>query len=204
MYGGAFDPPHLSHTALAQAAIAQYQLDRLHIIPTGQAWHKSRALSSASHRIAMARLAFADLPQAFIDERETQRSGATYTIDTLRELQTEYPGARLFLLMGQDQWLSFPSWKAAADIASIATLLVAFRAGKTTASYQCDVEKSAKIKSQNCPHPFRMQPIEMSASALSSSEIRARAAREQTIEHLVKSQVARYIADHHLYLSNPA
>ena len=70
VFGGAFDPPHVAHRALVEAALAQLQLDRLHVVPTGQAWHKARDLSPAQHRVAMAQLAFADLPGVQIDTRE--------------------------------------------------------------------------------------------------------------------------------------
>ncbi|MGA1168233.1 MAG: adenylyltransferase/cytidyltransferase family protein, partial [Burkholderiaceae bacterium] len=64
IYGGAFDPPHQAHVALAQAALAQLALDQLYIVPTGDAWHKTRPLSAAAHRLRMAELAFADLSGA--------------------------------------------------------------------------------------------------------------------------------------------
>ena len=94
--GGAFDPPHRAHFALAQAAIDQLQLDQLRLIPTGNAWHKARALTIAHHRLAMCALAFADLDRAVIDPRETLRSGASYTFDTLTQLCLEFPAAQLF------------------------------------------------------------------------------------------------------------
>ena len=84
VFGGAFDPPHLAHMALVKTAVADLQLDELRVIPTGQAWHKPRALSPAHHRLAMAQLAFADLPNVLVDPRETQRVGPSYTVDTLR------------------------------------------------------------------------------------------------------------------------
>ena len=68
IFGGSFDPPHLAHVALARAAVTQLGLDELHILPTGQAWHKARALTAASHRLAMARLAFA-AQFAVVDDR---------------------------------------------------------------------------------------------------------------------------------------
>ena len=95
LFGGSFDPPHVAHVALAEAALGQLGLDELRILPTGQAWHKSRALTAAEHRLAMARLAFGHLPGAVVDDRELLRAGATYTIDTLRELAAEQPGAQL-------------------------------------------------------------------------------------------------------------
>jgi nicotinate-nucleotide adenylyltransferase len=200
VYGGAFDPPHLAHLALAQAAVSQYALDELLILPTGMAWHKSRPLSAASHRIAMARLAFADMPQARVDARETLRSGATYTIDTLLELQAENPRAEFFLLMGQDQLANFGQWHRYEEILKIATLLVALRADSMRASGLKDSQNPVKIG-------FSM--IQTPASPISATHIRTLASQQasqiatqpQTIDHLVKPEVARYIAEHRLYIS---
>lgn len=192
MYGGAFDPPHLAHAMLAQAAISQYALDSLLILPTGIAWHKSRSLTDAVHRIAMAQLAFADVPQASIDARETLRSGPSYTLDTLQELQTENPGAELFLLMGEDQLAFFTQWHRYEEILQIATLLVAFRAESMRASGQKDLKNQGKIK---------YSTIHMPASPISATQIRQYCAQHQPIDHLVKPSVARYIAEHRLYIS---
>ena len=95
VFGGAFDPPHNAHVALAEAALAQLDLAELHVIPTGQAWHKSRALTPKEDRLAMTRLAFTGLKgTVVIDSREVLRDGPTYTLDTLHELQQEQPGAQ--------------------------------------------------------------------------------------------------------------
>jgi len=107
LFGGAFDPPHAAHVALARAAVEQLQLDRLHIAPTGVAWHKPLVLSAAADRLAMCRLAFGDLPGIVIDARELRRDGPSYTIDTLTELRAEYPQAELFLQIGADQAAAF-------------------------------------------------------------------------------------------------
>lgn len=192
VYGGAFDPPHLAHFELARSAIEQYALDSLIIVPTGQAWHKKRSLSPASDRSAMARLAFADLPQAKVDERETRRPGATYTIDTLREMQGEYPQAQLYLLMGQDQWEFFPSWHRYEEILQIAIVLVASRADSVPAGGQKGLENQGKM-------PY--QAIRMSESPISATRIRALCQQHEAVGHLVNPAVARYIDDHRLYSS---
>jgi nicotinate-nucleotide adenylyltransferase len=192
VYGGAFDPPHLAHVALAQSAVEQYDLDELRILPTGHAWHKTRTLTAASHRISMAKIAFEDISQACIDERETLRSGATYTIDTLQELQAENPQAKLFLLMGQDQWQLFPQWHRYRDILQIATVLVALRADSITGNGQKDSVYEGKIA---------YQTIRMVASPISATQIRHLAQQQQAIDHLVKPAVARYIDAHRLYSS---
>ena len=75
MFGGAFDPPHRAHRALAEAALHQLGLDLLLVLPTGLAWHKSRGLTAAAHRVAMCELAFAGLPHLRIDQREIRREG---------------------------------------------------------------------------------------------------------------------------------
>ncbi len=190
LYGGAFDPPHLAHEALAQAALAQHDLHRLIVMPTGQAWHKSRVLTAAPHRIEMTKLAFADVLGAQVDARETQRSGPTYTIDTLMQLRDEFPQAELFLLMGRDQLNFFPQWHRYEAILQNATLLVAFRADSMPANGQKDLKNTVKI-------PYLT--ISMPSMPTSASAIRAHVANGQGIDHLVKPAVARYIAINHLY-----
>jgi len=125
IFGGSFDPPHLAHIALAQHAIAQFRLDELRVIPTGDAWHKTRALTPSPHRLAMTRLAFAHVPQAMVDTREIDRLGPTYTLDTLLALQGEQPDAELFLFIGADQARAFKTWHRWQDIEHLATVVVA-------------------------------------------------------------------------------
>ena len=190
IYGGAFDPPHLAHLALAQAAIAQFQLDTLVILPTGHAWHKSRTLTQASHRAQMTTLTFANIAQARVDQREILRSGPTYTIDTLLELKAENPSAELFLLMGEDQFASFEQWHRHEDILKIATLLVALRADSVPANAEKEPKNKGKIA---------FSTIDMPSSPISATQIRHAIAHQQAIDHLVKPRVAQYIAGNRLY-----
>ncbi len=194
VYGGAFDPPHLAHEALAQAALGQYALDELRIIPTGKAWHKSRSLSAAVHRIEMAKLGFADVLQARVDARETLRSGPTYTYDTLQEVKAENPNSELFLLMGEDQFAFFPRWHRFEEILQIATLLVALRADSMQAT-----DQNVHIN----PVKIAYSTIQMPASPISATQIRNMVrqldAQHPKLNHLVKPAVARYIVEHRLY-----
>ena len=200
LFGGAFDPPHDAHLALARAAIDQLALDRLHVLPTGDAWHKSRPLSPAADRLAMCRLAFADLPRVRVDDRELRRDGATYTIDTLAELHAEEPAAQLFLVIGADQAAAFHRWRRAADILRLATVLIAVRADPSGAS---------AIFDPNNPLPgmavdaARVQALELPAMPHSATAVRRLVAAGQPVGHLVPASVAGYIATHHLY-QNPA
>jgi nicotinate-nucleotide adenylyltransferase len=190
VFGGAFDPPHAAHHALVEAALAQLQLDAMLVLPTGNAWHKARPLSSAQDRIAMAKLAFADLPQVSVDTREILRQGPTYTVDTLRELQAEHPGATLFLVIGDDQARALQSWHDWEAVVQIAIICVAER------------KDPAGIAPRFIP-ATGLEPrfLELASPVLSVSAtgIRARVANGLSIAPLVSGAVARYIADHHLY-----
>lgn len=189
VFGGAFDPPHLGHVQLLQTAIGQLALDTVLVIPTGEAWHKARGLTAAQHRLAMAQLAFGHLPQVQVDAREVQRSGPSYTVDTLTELHAEHPGANFYLLMGQDQWSRFGSWRQPDTVAALAIICVAYRADSAWA--QADSKATM-------PQPLS---IAMPAVGASSTAIRSAVARHEGIDGLVFAPVARYIEQHHLYLN---
>ena len=196
VFGGAFDPPHEAHVALAREAIAAFALDRLLIIPTGDAWHKSRPLSPAADRLAMCQLAFANLPQVVVDDRELRRDGPTYTIDTLTELRADWPAATLFLQIGADQAAAFHTWRRAQDIVDIATISIAARADASGAAMQLDAENplpGLRVA------PGRVRVLPLPPLPHSATEVRRRVAAGLLIDHLVAPAVAGYIAEHHLY-----
>ena len=198
LFGGAFDPPHDAHLALARAAIDQLALDRLHVLPTGDAWHKSRPLSPGADRLAMCRLAFADLPRVRVDDRELRRDGATYTIDTLAELHAEEPAAQLFLVIGADQAAAFHRWRQAADILRLAIILIAVRADPSGASAAFDPKNPLPGVTVD---PARVQALQLPAMPHSATAVRRLVAAGQLVGHLVPAPVAGYIATHHLYQS---
>ena len=190
IFGGAFDPPHVAHVELAKTALEQLQLDMLRVIPTGEAWHKTRKLTHPAFRLDMARLAFGQLAKVVVDPRETLRTGPSYTIDTVLELRAEFPQAELFLIMGQDQAVALPSWHRFSEMANFATICVASRADSSSSSGIFDAS------SLNIPglRQLQMPPMEVSAT-----DIRLHLAHHQTVSPLVFEPVARYIAHHHLY-----
>jgi nicotinate-nucleotide adenylyltransferase len=187
MFGGAFDPPHRAHVALAQAAVAQLALDRLFIFPTGDAWHKARTLSPAGQRLAMARLAFEVVPNTTVDDRELHRGGPTYSVDTLRELRSEFPDSELFLLMGEDQAAGFTRWQAWQEVAALAVLCVA---GRGTGE---------GVAALRAVPGVRLRILELPQMPDSATDIRARLTRGQDIAQLVEPAVASYIESQHLY-----
>jgi nicotinate-nucleotide adenylyltransferase len=190
VFGGAFDPPHMGHITLAKTAIAQLRLDELRIIPTGEAWHKVGVLTPAVHRLAMAELAFRDLGPAMIDPRETQRTGASYTVDTLRELHAEFPASEFFVILGEDQGQAFTSWHRWEEIPRLATICVAARAGFSGKAVHVDHSVAPA-------HEFLH--LQMPSMPLSSTDIRQEVANHHSVAPLVLEPVARYIDQHHLY-----
>ena len=185
--GGAFDPPHQAHVAMAEAAIAQFQLDELQVIPTGNAWHKPRNLSSGDHRFEMARLAFSHLSKARVNDIELRREGPSYTIDTLRVLADQFPGAQFFLFIGADQGKALATWQEIGEIARRAIICVAER------------QTSESFEPVAASHDIPTQPLKLTNLPHSATEIRARVAQGQPIDALVSSTVALYIQSHHLY-----
>ena len=186
LFGGSFDPVHNAHLALARLALDELQLDRLLWIPAGQPWQKARTLSPAADREAMLRLAIADEPRFALDRRELLRQGPSYTLDTVRELQTEMPGAQLVLLIGQDQYAGLHTWAGWQDLLARVTLAVANRPGPLLA-VDPEVQR----------HPHRALPLPL--QDIAATDIRARVARGERIGHLVPPEVARYIDQHGLY-----
>ena len=198
MFGGAFDPPHRAHLVLAQLAVEALELDELHIIPTGQAWHKARTLSSPEHRLAMTQLAFQGMTNVVVDDRELQRSGPTFTIDTLEALQLENPGAQLYLIMGADQFVAFQQWHKWQAISGLAIICIADRAPSTPASADNDAYFEAYKDLEN-----RFVRLQMPLMAISATQIRqlmaSNAGKTSAINTLVTEPVARYISANHLY-----
>ena len=192
VFGGAFDPPHRGHVALAQAAVAQLGLCQLLVVPTGHAAHKQRPLSPAVHRLAMCELAFAGFPQVAVDPRETLRTGPSYTVDTLEELRLQYPQTTLCLLIGQDQAQALHHWHRASALPQLATIYVAAR---PESADPCGPIATSQVDS------FALQWLQMPSMPHSATDIRYRLAHQQGRDTLVPEAVARYIAIHHLYQS---
>ena len=230
LYGGAFDPPHLAHVALAAAAVQQLGLERLYIIPTGQPWMKQRQLTSGMHRLHMAQAAFASVPQAVVDDCELRRSGTTYTIDTLRELQNRHAeavteridkktnlqtgGISWFLIMGEDLLQTLPQWQRADDLRREVTIAMLDRPQTNNAQHGNIgdvVERASEKLTSKKNAGWQIVRLHLSPSAISSSAIRQGLQEriKQTtqdrlvwLQTLVPSAVARYIEHHQLYFSH--
>lgn len=193
LFGGTFDPVHVAHLALAREALAALQLDEVRWVPAGQPWQKARALTPAAHREAMVRLAIEGEPRFVLDRIELERTGPSYTLDTVRELQAREPGAEWFLLIGADQYAGLHTWRGWEDLLDRVVLAVAARP-----------EPLPPVAAAVVQRPHRSVPLTM--MDVSSTEIRRRVAAGEDFSELVPPAVARYIDREGLYrpLHNPA
>jgi nicotinate-nucleotide adenylyltransferase len=131
--GGTFDPPHAGHVAAAVAAQQQLGLREVRVIPAGQAPLRAGApVASAADRVAMCRLAFAEHPWAVIDDRETLRTGTSWSIDTARELAREHPEASRVWILGADQLARLDRWKDVGELCGLVEFAVLSRDGIST------------------------------------------------------------------------
>jgi nicotinate-nucleotide adenylyltransferase len=191
--GGSFDPPHLAHLALARLALHELQLDELRWLPARAPWQKAdRERAAPEHREAMLRLLIEGEPRFTLDTRELLREGLTYTIDTVRELSAEGPSTDWWLVIGQDQYGRFDTWRDWPEILARFGLAVAAREGQ-----------APQAPSAVAALPHRMQVLPLPPMAIAASDIRTRCAQGREIASLVGQPVARYIDQHALYTGRP-
>ena len=187
LFGGTFDPVHSAHLDLAHAALAALAPDELRWVPAGHPWQKANELTPAEHREAMVRLAIDGEPRFVLERCELERTGPSYTVDTVRELQArDTAPARWFLLIGQDQHARLHTWHGWQDLLARVTLAVARRPGPAPVVVP-EVARFGHVAVPFAPHE------------LSSTEVRQRIAAGADISKLVPPEVARYIARHGLY-----
>lgn len=184
--GGTFDPVHNAHLELARCARDQYKLSKILFVPAGKPIRKLGTIhATAQQRYEMLRRACKTIPAFAVSTMEIDRPGITYTIDTLKELQQQYPQDELCLIMGEDAAKDLDSWKDSEQIAKIATILYAKRPGSN--------------KALGLPTTFTCKGIDMPALDISSSEVRQVLARGEDASALVPPDVLAYITDCGLY-----
>jgi nicotinate-nucleotide adenylyltransferase len=190
IFGGSFDPVHLGHLIVAEAAREALALDQVLFVLAPQPPHKQvQALTPWPHRLAMLEAALADHPHFAISTLELQRSGPSYTVDTLRQLRLlpEFRLARFYLLLGQDSLSAFRTWHEPEAIVQLATLVVYPR---------LETHENAG----NASLPETGLRLDAPTIGISASEIRRRVAQKKSIRYLVPESVRRYIESNQLYL----
>lgn len=192
LFGGSFNPPHLAHLALARLALAHLHLDEVRWLPAGAPWQKPAGeLAAPALRRDMVAALIAGEPGFVLDERELHRQGPSYTLDTVREFQSEQPGAELWLIIGQDQYARLHTWRGAPELLARVKLAVAAREGQPVAP---PPELAA------LSHTAVVLPLPR--TDISATEIRARCAASATVETLaalVGLPVAHFLDQHAPY-----
>jgi nicotinate-nucleotide adenylyltransferase len=179
IFGGSFDPVHLGHLLVAQAAIEELGLDRLFFIPAAQSPFKpENQPAPAAVRLQLLRFALAGKTNCEVDAQEIRRGGVSYTVDTLRDYAQRFSGAKLFYLIGADNAPKLNEWREPAELSRLAEFVAIPRPGGANPIF---------------PPPFRGRMLRGFPIAVSSSEIRARVKAGLTIENLVPTAVAEAI-----------
>jgi nicotinate-nucleotide adenylyltransferase len=129
IFGGTFDPIHYGHLRTAFELLQTLDFDELRFIPCGDPPHRGVTFAPAAVRLDMVRLATQDEPGFVVDDRELQREGPSYSIDTLASLREEFPGRSLCLITGMDAFLGLPTWHRWDEILGFAHIVVAHRPG---------------------------------------------------------------------------
>jgi nicotinate-nucleotide adenylyltransferase len=186
LFGGSFNPVHLGHLLVAEAAREELQLSRLFFIPAAQSPFKpGGALAPSAQRMQLLRLALAGRTYCEIDDQEVRRGGVSYSIETVRDYTRRFAGARLFYLIGADHVPQLPKWRDADELARLVEFVVVPRPGDPTTNF---------------PPPFRGVRLNGFPLGASSSQIRDRVKAGLPVDLLVGPAVAEAICNNRLYL----
>lgn len=206
LYGGSFDPVHLGHLLVAQAAREEMELTRLFFVPAAQSPFKPERLPAAPReRLRLLRLALAGRTWCELDEQEISRGGVSYTIDTVRDYVRRFPQAQLFYLIGADHVAELPKWREAEALARLVEFVVIPRpaVGRNAGGRETPGGAAAGAldpAGTPLPAPFRGRALSGFPLGVSSSQIRARVKAGQSIECLTPPAVAEAIHNNRLYL----
>jgi nicotinate-nucleotide adenylyltransferase len=211
LFGGTFDPVHSGHIAVAQAAQRRFHLDAVYFIPSSRPPHKSqRELKPFVHRYAMVALACADHASFVPSLAEAPTPGFAshifYTIDTVRKFHREHPEDHLYFMLGADQFLEIPTWKNYESLLDSCDFIIASRPGFRLDALRLVIPPEKLARTQPGPDGnkivLRRSEVHLLttvSSHVSSTEIRQRLERKQTIHGLVPARVEEYILGQALY-----
>lgn len=192
--GGTFDPIHFGHLVAAENVRHHFALQEVLFVPAGHPPHKEgREVSPAHHRYMMAVLATVANPYFFVSSLELDRSGPSYTIDTLRTFRKEYPNAELYFVTGADAILDLPTWEEPEAMLSIARFVAVARPGYPVGRFEA-FRRWLTPALQD-----RVAYLEIPELAISSSDLRRRVREGRPVAYLTPEAVARYIHKQGLY-----
>jgi len=170
---------------IAQTAVEVLGLDKVLFVPAASPPHKTDRLTAlASHRLAMLKLAIKGNKKFEVSPLELQRGGISYTVDTLRNLSERHPAAELYLILGEDNYAEFHSWKSPEEIVRLSSLVIYHRSGY------------GNVQGSRYPVTQLKGPL----LELSSTDIRKKVLHGHSIRYFVPKDVASYIKSKKLYV----
>lgn len=206
--GGTFDPIHYGHLRLAQEVAQALPLHEVRFVPAGVPPLRAPPRTAIEHRVAMVRLAIADNPLFTLDERETRRSGPSYTFDTLCALRAELgTGVSLVLIMGADAFLGLHRWYRWRDIFELAHIAVAHRPGvllgeikEATLAQELASRTVQEVQALAGSAAGSIAVVPIPLLDISATAIRAAIAAGRSVRYLLPDEVAAYINRQGLFL----
>jgi nicotinate-nucleotide adenylyltransferase len=204
--GGTLDPVHVGHLDAAGAARRALDLDQVWFVPSHDPPHRPvDPMASPFHRFAMATLATSEHEAYRVSDLELRRAGASYTIDTLRELHTQgWAPLQIFFIIGVDAFAEVASWRAYPEVLEAANFAVISRAGLPAPQLTAHLPGlAARTAAAGIIRPTgagtMIFPVEATTRDVSSSLVRQRLRDGASIGDLVPAQVERHIMAHGLY-----
>ena len=196
VFGGSFDPIHLGHLWIAEAALESLKLDELRWIPAAQSPLKSHCpVASDEDRLQMLRLALAGAEKHVVDDREIRRGETSYTVDTIAELNKELPDAEFLLIIGSDSLATMRQWHQPQRLLTLVIPAVVQRGG----DQQIDFSVLEGLVDSQRIEQFRQHVIRMPLIEVSSTELRARIAEGRSIRYRTPRAVEAMIDAHGIY-----
>ena len=196
IYGGSFDPIHLGHLWVAEAALESLALTEIRWIPAATSPLKPKGtVASDEDRLQMLRLALGGCPEHVIDDREIRRGEVSYTVDTVDQLQREHPEAETIMVIGSDSLAMLPRWHQPKRLLQMIIPAVVQRGGTD----DIDFSVLDGLVDKERLEIFRQHVIKMPQIELSSSDLRARAAEGKSIRFRVPRAVEAFINAQSLY-----
>lgn len=202
--GGTFDPIHNGHLAIVHSLENALPFEHIQLIPCKVPPHRIQPLANPTHRLKMLQLAVKGQPKLVINEIELNRPGPSYTVDTLRQLNSEWPHHALCLIMGMDALLQLNRWHQWPDILQLAHIIAVNRPNYelTQEDWLKAVLKTHQIAEWKQLTANRNGKIffhNIPPQTTSATKIRDLLQRYQSIIPEVPESVGRYIKEHHLY-----
>jgi len=193
LFGGTFDPPHLGHLIIAEAAREALLLDRVEFLVAADPPHKQGVPRSRfDDRRAMVEAAIAGSPHFTVNGSEGSRPGPSFTVDTLQLRGVESPEEHLWFLMGADSLVDFPTWRSPSSILTLARLAVAARPGSVIDLRVLEAKQPGVVMATDM--------VDTPLIDISSRDLRDRVRSNRSIAYRTTSSVADYLHDRGLYL----